>query len=142
MTALPSASDLAVLRERVAGLTRGDRETDAAIADAFDPPGSESRWPFAPMSQSDWSTPYYTSSIDDTVALMARVLPGWSRTLYGPDPLGVVKPHAILGLPGQRECGGRAATEPLALLVAVLEALHSLALDARETAATAGAETR
>lgn len=73
------------LIERLEKAIGPDRELDWRIAEKFDIP---ERWPtsalwppFMPKSKYDKSIPAYSASIDAAVALVERVLPGWTWTL-------------------------------------------------------------
>ncbi|MDO8534386.1 MAG: hypothetical protein Q7S17_06555 [Xanthobacteraceae bacterium] len=59
-------------------------------------------------------------------AALTLVPEGWHWTIEGPDPLKVVKPYCLLGLPGLRETEGNAATAALALCIAALRAREAL----------------
>lgn len=86
----------------------------------------ETGWWRPPAPAPEWEIfherdrPDPARSIDDAVRWV--VPEGWSWTIYGPDQLGVVKPHAMLGVPGVFEADASAATPALALCIAGLKA--------------------
>ena len=78
-------TDLTALLERVEAATGPDREIDTEIARAFGwtPPGINPALWEGKETPSWWATPgfgmpAYTSSLDAAIALVERVLPGWS----------------------------------------------------------------
>ena len=113
-------SDLADLKRRVEEATGPDRELDVELW-VIDPKDSE------PES----AIPPYTASLDATVALIERVMPGFARHVaYIPNiPTRKTDAEARLWLPAQQTRGwkketfsGDGKTEPLALLAALLSA--------------------
>ena len=73
------------------------------------------------------TTPPYTGSVDECIALVNRILPNWHWHL-GHGPLGIV-PYASMtqndGEDGSIHVEATAPTVPLALLGALMKALNS-----------------
>lgn len=100
--------DIAELLERVRSGTGSDSGLDAEISRCLDGP-----------QQGAGDPPPYTSSIDRCIDLLHRVLPAWAwHTGFG--PRGVV-PYASVSK-GETRFEATAATVPLAILQAILEA--------------------
>ena len=100
-------STLQQLSERIAAATGGDDRLDRAIAALLDPSGVG-------------SMPSYTTSVPDCIALIGRLLPGWSWHV-GHGPNGVL-PYAFVRQGRQRH-EASAPTVPLALLGALVKAM-------------------
>lgn len=130
--------DIASLLERVKAATGPDRALDWYVADAT---GHQSfntsiqgMWPpFMKGSRADKAVPTYTASIDATLALVERMLPGWKWHFWCDGVFGAETPRAILMEPSfarlSREdkpyerAQGSGATPPLAILAALLTSL-------------------
>lgn len=101
------------LEKRVLAAIGGDPELDRLIRDTLDPGNTAS--------------PGYSSSVDDCIALIGKVLPGWAWHV-GHGARGIF-PYASLHpkSPAEEGSGLRAeataATVPLALLQATVKAL-------------------
>ncbi len=96
------------LLRRVRAATGSDQQLDRDIA----------RYLIVPADKSEGRPPY-TASVDACIALMERVMPGWHWHVgYGPKG---VMPYASLSK-GKIRVEAIAATVPLALLTALLEA--------------------
>lgn len=138
---MTSASTIADLRLRVASATGPDRELDAAIAAAF---GAEARIvgklgyrmrsaPWLEWSGRNWhDLPSYTASVDAALALVERLRPGTMRAVgmmeEGPFCRLVVPNGPSSDVPDDNRPlwlyhEGTAATEPLAILSALLASL-------------------
>lgn len=126
-------SGLEELLERVKAATGPDRELDGDIAEALgiNPKGSfrmrssPDKAAFGIGAYSSWKPDPLTASIDAALALVERVLPGWTYNFgnVGEDDCG----WACLTQP-EGDCtdfGASAPTIPLAILAALLQALTS-----------------
>ena len=100
-------SALQQLSERIAAATGGDDRLDRDIAALLEPPGAG-------------STPSYTTSVPDCIALIARLLPAWTWHV-GHGPNGVL-PYAFVRR-GRERHEASAPTVPLALLGALVRAM-------------------
>ena len=101
------------LEKRIDAATGGDPDLDRLIRDALDPDNA--------------SSPHYSSSVDDCIALIGTVLPGWAWHV-GHGARGIF-PYASLHPKSPAEAGSAlraeatASTVPLALLQATMKAL-------------------
>lgn len=136
-------STLEELLLRVEGATEGSRELDADLWIAVGPrpmgdnfahwihdwePGWEPG-PYAGDVQmvengGVFTSPEFTASLDASLALVDRTLPGW---LFIVDNLSRDRPYASLALNDGPIADGKAATPPLAVIAALLSALISQA---------------
>jgi len=131
------ATRYAELVERVAAATGPDQELDCRIAVALDGFFEiEPKWDGGPIGYgyvNDEGTRIepghggaqlvhrYTASIDDAVALVGRVLPGWQVNIYHYGSAGAQA--SLGGGPQERH---EALTTPLAILLAMLRTLASI----------------
>lgn len=101
------------LEKRVIAATGGDADLDRLIRDTLD--------------AGNGASPNYSSSVDDCIALIGTVLPGWAWHV-GHGARGIF-PYASLHPKGPAEGGSElraeatASTVPLALLQATVKAL-------------------
>lgn len=98
------------LLSKVSRATGADRSLDRRIACELD------------TSSAEGPTPDYTASVDQCIALVKRVLPGW-RWRVGYGPVGI-RVYAFVDN-GRERHEAMAPTVPLALLSAVLKAKHT-----------------
>jgi len=100
--------DVAKLLKRVRSASGRDQHLDRDIARCLN---------VVPDKRDD--PPSYTASVDACIGLIERAMPGWHWHVgYGPKG---VMPYAFLSN-GEIRCEAIAATVPLALLTALLEA--------------------
>lgn len=130
------------LLSRLQGLTAPDREVDALICVALQYGGPNSEGATNVRTDSEWDeedvifevgseaccnrTPELTASLDATVALCERVLPGLHRALFQhPDGESL----AVLSVPGMGDEGAanghHKSSLCIALLIAILTALEA-----------------
>lgn len=138
--------DLNALLERVRAASGPDRNLDLAIHMALEPANYAPGWAWDDLGR----PPHLTASLDATVALVERVLPGWQFALAGPWKWAEHTPRAGqpiwyaevardseddgLGYKEMNDLSYRGATPALALISALLSAL--LAGDHISTKAT------
>jgi len=101
------------LERRVVAATGGDAELDRLIRDTLDA-GNE-------------ASPGYSSSVDDCIALIGTVLPGWAwhvgHGARGIFPYASLHPKSPAEGRSELRAEATAATVPLALLQALVKAL-------------------
>ena len=123
-------TDLTALRERVSGLSGPDREVDFTIGALWpDPPFNLTA---ATLRNRKPPCPEFTTSLDAVLALVERVLPGWTADLYlfgdgsgGPEANVYPKDQPF---PVERDVWGEGKTLAIALLLALLSAMESQSL--------------
>lgn len=132
---------MTALLPRIEGGTGADEALDAEIVAHFNnaivkryPPtddfGPRDRWQFWSKdgthflgSEGKFPVPAYTSSLDDALALVERMLPGWGWTVYSATPH--TKARAVLVQPEYRQQVGEHGSDPCrAVLAALLRALQ------------------
>lgn len=119
-------SGLEELLERVKAATGPDREIEARVVCAiFDSPSYESmrREGYSDKDLTD-GHPTYTDSIDAALELLAVSLPNWRYDLHSPRMGQAWEVVLMDGASASRRIVvGHAATAPLAILAALLQAL-------------------
>jgi hypothetical protein len=126
-----SNSKLKELLERVEKATGPDRDIDFDLAElldefAFVPTfGMAGNWYKRPVQYGlTTDVPAYTASIDAAVALVGKVLPGWSWVVGRND---TDSEHmCIMGDSPQNEFESEGSSPPLAILAAMLRALIAI----------------
>lgn len=133
-------SDQADLIAKLSEATVGSRELDRELAERF---GWKFHGNLRFWMKPDWWTPleaieglpHFTTSVDATLALIEKRLPGWSpsivKVLHEPVWMGeVVSPDLDEDDISEVGADGSAATPALALCIAILNALQDQQIDA------------
>ncbi len=136
-TLTPDFSDLIA---KLSEATVGSRELDRELAERF---GWKFHGNLRFWMKPDWWTPleaieglpHFTTSVDATLALIEKRLPGWSpsivKVLHEPVWMGeVVSPDLDEDDISEVGADGSAATPALALCIAILNALQDQQIDA------------
>ncbi|MGN6773055.1 MAG: hypothetical protein ACTHJQ_24890 [Rhizobiaceae bacterium] len=124
------------LIERLEGLTGPDREVDAEIGAHFgDPHGRREYVDYEARSVEIHQeiAEHYTASLDAAIALVGKVLPGWSGDVDICHPIadsGKVGARLFPPEPGWANYAGEGPTPAIALLISMFRALAAGGSDA------------